>query len=399
MFLRFYLLLKRAGLPVSFREYLALLEGLQAGLAGYRIEDFYALARTALIKHERHFDRFDQLFAHYFKGIELIPDAAFLELPAEWLRQELFKELTEEEKAAIEALGGLDKLRERLEELLKEQHERHEGGNKWIGTGGTSPFGNGGYNPEGIRIGGKSTQKRALKVWEERRFQNLNDKVEIGTRSFKLALKHLRQLTREGVADELDIDGTIRRTARQGGILDLEMVPSRQNRVKVLLLLDVGGSMTPYAKLCSELFSAARYEFKHLETFYFHNFIYESVWKDNDRRHSQRMSTTELLNTYNHDYKVIWVGDAAMGPYEVVMPGGSVEHNNAEAGSTWFQRFSQHFPAMAWLNPEPQQYWYQTQSLTLIQKLIDQRMYPLTLEGLSRAIKVLKKPNSRPAAA
>ncbi len=390
MFIEFFLILKTTGLPVSLREFLTLLEALAKEALPYRVESFYYLSRTILVKHEQYLDRFDQIFGAYFKGIEEIDDALFLNIPEEWLRQNAERMFSEEEKAMIEAMGGLDKLMERLRELLDEQEGRHEGGNKWVGTGGTSPFGAFGYNPEGIRIGGESRQRRAVKIWEKREFKNLDDKVELNTRNMKMALKRLRILTREGRPEEIDVNGSIRRTSENGGMLELEMVPSRRNNVKVLLLLDVGGSMDDHIETCSQLFSAAKYEFKHLEYFYFHNCVYEQLWKDNMRRRSESVSTYEVLRTFNRDYKVIFVGDAAMSPYELTYPGGSVEYRNEEAGMVWLQRIKDRFPDMVWLNPLPVDYWEYYESLSLIQRFMDYRMFPLSLGGLAAAMKALK---------
>lgn len=388
MFIGFFLLLRTYGLPVTLKEYLALLEALQAGLADYRVETFYHLSRTILIKKEQHLDKFDQLFGHYFKGMEDLPDDLFgQDIPEDWLRKQIEKYLSEEEKAQIEAMGGLNALMERFRELMQEQHERHQGGNKWIGTGGTSPFGAWGYNPEGFRIGqGESRHRRAVKVWDKREFRNLDDSVELNTRNLKMALRRLRVFTREGVADELDLDSTIQKTSENAGLLDLQMVPSRKNRVKVLLFFDVGGSMDDHIEICQRLFSAARHEFKHLEYFYFHNCLYESVWKDNRRRWSERIPTFELFNKYNRDYRVIIVGDASMSPYEINYPGGSVEHMNEEPGGVWLQRLKDQYPHISWINPVPQQLWRYTQTIGMLKRFFDDRMYPMTLAGISEAM-------------
>jgi len=392
MFLNFFYLLREHGLPVSLKEYLTLLEALRAGVGVYNVDDFYYLCRSVLVKHEKFLDKFDQLYGAYFRGMEIIPPDIFQQVPEDWLRQEYQRFFTEEEKAMIEAMGGLDKLMERLKQLFEEQKERHEGGNTWIGTLGTSPFGANGYNPEGFRIGQESSRnRRAVKVWDKRAFRNLDENVELNTRSFKMALRQLRVLTREGVQDELDIDGTIDRTGKNAGILDIQMRPERRNRVKVLMLMDVGGSMDDHIRTCEELFSAAKHQFKHLEFYYFHNFIYEYVWRDNNRRWSDRIPTFELLHKYNRDYKVIFVGDAAMGPYEILYKGGSVEHNNAEAGSVWMQRFTDQYPNLVWLNPNREANWHFFESTQLVRKLVQQRMFPLTVPGITDAMKLLKK--------
>lgn len=390
MFLHFFLLLKEHGLPVSIREYLDLLAVLEKGVGEMRVDDFYAISRTTLIKHEKYLDRFDMLFGNYFKGMELIPDETFKDIPEDWLRKNMERFFTKEEMEAIEAMGGLDKLMERFKELMEEQQERHEGGNKWIGTGGTSPFGANGYNPEGFRIGQAGSRNRsAVKVWDKRDFRNLDDNVELNTRNMKMALRRLRKFTREGIQEELDLDTTIRKTANNAGILDLELVASKKNRVKVLLLLDVGGSMDDHISQCSQLFSAAKHEFKHLEFFYFHNCLYESVWKDNNRR-EKRIPTFELLNKYNRDYKVIFVGDASMSPYEIVYQGGSIEHWNDEPGIVWLNRIKAQFPDMVWLNPIGKDWWGYTQSIKMIQEFTEDRMFPLTVSGLTDAMKSLK---------
>ena len=391
MFLDFFLLLKNHGLPVTMREHLVLLEALHKGLGGMRVEEFYHLARTILIKREQDLDRFDRIFGEYFEGLERVPFPIPREIPEDWLRKNFERFLTEEEKAEIEAMGGLDKLMERFQELLREQDERHEGGNRWIGTGGTSPFGANGYNPEGFRVGQVgSRNRRAVKVWDKRQFQNLDGDIELNTRNIKVALRRLRVLTREGLADELDLDTTLRKTSESGGILDIHMVPSRQNRVKVLLFFDIGGSMDDHIRVCEELFSAARHEFKHLEYYYFHNCLYESVWKDNERRFSDRIPTYDLLHKFNKDYRVIFVGDASMSPYEIISQGGSVEHWNEEAGMTWMRRVRDQFPKTVWLNPVPEEYWKYTQSIALIKELMGDAMYPLTLDGITRAMRTLR---------
>jgi uncharacterized protein with von Willebrand factor type A (vWA) domain len=394
---RFFFDLRTAGVPVSLTEFLSLLQALEARVAFCSAEEFYWLARLALVKDERHFDRFDRVFAQHFEGAERLFEKIIAEVPADWLKQLAERVLSEEERRKIEALGSWDKLLETLRQRLAEQKERHEGGNKWIGTGGTSPFGSGGYNPEGVRIGdaGKR-QRRAVKVWESREYRNFDDQREIGTRNLKVALRRLRKFARQGAADELDLGGTIDATARNAGWLDLKLRPERRNTIKVLLLLDVGGSMDDHVRVCEELFSAARSEFRHLEYFYFHNFIYEGLWKDNRRRHTERTSTLQMLRTFNADYRVIFVGDATMSPYEIVQPGGSVEHWNEEAGSAWMRRVAAHFPYLVWLNPEPEERWDWTPSIRLTQELVGGRMFPLTLDGLDRATAALRRKQVTP---
>ncbi len=392
MFLPFFQTLRAARIPVSLREYLAFLEGMSAGLVTYDVDGFYYLARAAMVKDERHLDRFDQAFAHTFSGLEQITPEDVLEateIPREWLEKLAEKHLTEEERAEIEALGGFDKLMETLRERLKEQQGRHQGGNKWIGTAGTSPFGAYGYNPEGVRIGQhKSRHRRAVKVWDKREFKNLDGDVELGTRNIKVALKRLRQWARDGAAEELDLDGTIRATAEQGW-LDVKTRPERRNAVKVILFLDVGGSMDEHVKVVEELFSAAKAEFKHLKYYYFHNCLYESVWRDNRRRWSETIPTFEVMNTYGSDYKCIFVGDAAMSPYEIAFAGGANEHWNEEAGSTWLQRARTQWPDHMWINPTPERHWRYTQSTQMIQEIFEGRMVPMTLEGLDRGMRDL----------
>ncbi|MBU3673068.1 MAG: VWA domain-containing protein [Sinobacteraceae bacterium] len=397
MLVRFFFDLRTAGVPVSLTEFLSLLQALEARVASCSAEEFYWLARLALVKDERHFDRFDRVFAQHFEGAERLFEKIVAEVPAEWLKQLAERVLSEEEKRKIESLGSWDALLETLRKRLAEQKERHEGGNKWIGTGGTSPYGSGGYNPEGVRIGdaGKR-QRRAVKVWESREYRNFDDQREIGTRNLKVALRRLRKFARQGAADELDLGGTIDATARNAGWLDLKLRPERRNTIKVLLLLDVGGSMEDHVRVCEELFSAARSEFRHLEYFYFHNFIYEGLWKDNRRRHTERTSTLQMLRTFNADYRVIFVGDATMSPYEIVQPGGSVEHWNEEAGSTWMQRLAGHFPYLVWLNPEPEERWDWTPSIRLTQELVAGRMFPLTIDGLDRATAALRRKQVTP---
>ena len=350
MFLDFFLLLKEEGLPVSIGEYLNLLEALNKRVAAFNVEEFYFLSKTILVKHEQFLDRYDVLFGKYFHGIEL-SEVEKKEIPADWLQKEIDRLFTEEEKALIEKMGGLEKLMERLQQLLEEQKEKHQGGNRWIGTGGTSPFGNNGFNPEGVRIGGGGGGRSAVKIWEKRQFQNYSSDVELNTRNIKLALKRLRILTREGIEDELDLHTTIEKTSRNGGYLDIEMQPAKKNRVKVLLFFDVGGSMDPHVEVCEQLFSAAKSELKHLEFFYFHNCVYESIWKDNILRYNDRIPTFDILHKFNQDYRVIFVGDATMSPYELTALGGSVEHYNDETGISWLQRFVQKFPNFVWLNP------------------------------------------------
>jgi uncharacterized protein with von Willebrand factor type A (vWA) domain len=388
MFVTFFQQLKSAGVPVTLREYLALMEGMEADLASRRVEDFYYLARTALVKDERNLDKFDRVFGQTFKGLEFVTDATEAEIPEEWLKKLADKYLTEEEKAQIKALGGLDKLLETLKQRLEEQKERHQGGSKWIGTGGTSPFGNGGYNPEGIRIGGESQHRRAVKVWDKREFKDLDDAVELGTRNIKVALRRLRKFARTGAPDELDLDGTIRGTAHKG-YLDIKMRPERHNTVKVLLFFDIGGSMDWHIQATEELFSAARTEFKHMEHFYFHNCVYEKVWKENRRRFQETTPTFDVMHKYPHDYKVVFVGDASMSPYEIAAPGGSVEHYNDEAGAVWMERITRTYPACVWLNPVPEKEWAYTQSIQMMRQLLGNRMYPLTLDGLDRAMREL----------
>ncbi len=384
--------LRKAGLPVSITEYLALIEAVNAGISQHSVEEFYYLSRATLVKDERHLDRFDRVFGVVFKGLEGGADLEGIDVdvPDEWLKTLSQLMLSEEDKAKIEALGGWEKLMDTLRERLAEQKDKHSGGSKWIGTAGTSPFGAYGYNPEGVRIGQhESRHRRAVKVWDKREFANLDDQIELGTRNIKLALRKLRRFARQGAATELDIDGTIQSTAHHGGLLDLKMVPERHNTVKLLLFLDAGGSMDDHVKICAELFSACRTEFKHLEYYYFHNCVYESVWQDNTRRHTQRLPTWDVLHKYSADYKLIFVGDASMSPYEIVYPGGAVEHWNEEAGQTWMQRLLTTWPRAVWLNPVPQRQWPYTESIGLMRKLMDERMYPLTLAGLDDAISEL----------
>jgi len=391
MFVDLFLGLKQAGLPVSLREYLTLMEAMQARVAAFDVNAFYYLSRSALVKDERYLDRFDRVFGEVFKGLERADgvDPTAVTLPEEWLRKLAEKHLTDEEKAMVEALGGFDKLMETLKQRLEEQEGRHQGGSKWIGTAGTSPFGAYGYNPEGIRIGGESTHRRAVKVWDRREFKNLDDDVEIGTRNIKVALRRLRRFAREGAATELDLDDTIRATADNAGMLDLKLVPERHNAVKVLIFFDIGGSMDDHVRVCEELFSAVRSEFKHLEYYYFHNCLYESVWRDNRRRWEERVSTDEVLRTYPRDYRVILVGDASMSPYEIVYPGGSVEHWNEEAGRVWMERLLMNFPNTVWLNPQNPAWWDRMPSIKLMREIMENRMFPLTLRGLDDAMRAL----------
>ncbi len=392
MFQPFFENLRSESVPVSLREYLTFLEALKRGLVTYDIDGFYYLARAAMVKDERHIDRFDRAFATSFQGLEQIPLEAVadaVDLPEEWLRKMVERHLSEEEKAEIEALGGFEKLMETLKERLKEQEGRHQGGNKWIGTGGTSPFGAYAYNPEGVRIGqNESRHQRAVKVWDKRQFRNLDGDVELGTRNIKVALKRLRRWVRDGAQEELDLDNTIRATAEHG-YLDVKTRPERHNAVKVLLFLDVGGSMDPHIKVVEELFSAARAEFKHLEYFYFHNCLYEGVWRDNRRRWEQQIPTMEVLRTYGSDYKCIFVGDASMSPYEIAYPGGANEHWNQEAGQVWLERAREQWPSHMWINPLPEQRWGYTHSISMIQEIFEDRMVPMTLSGLERGMKDL----------
>ncbi|MEM9973795.1 MAG: VWA domain-containing protein [Pseudomonadota bacterium] len=393
MFLPFFGALRTHRVPVSLSEYLAFLEGMAAGLVTYDVDGFYFFARTAMVKDERHLDRFDQAFAAAFEGLETITLEQVLEavdLPADWLEKMAEKHLSPEEKAEIEALGGFDKLMETLKERLAEQQGRHQGGSKWIGTAGTSPFGAYGYNPEGVRIGqSESRHQRAVKVWDKREFRNLDDQVELGTRNIKVAMKRLRRWARDGAREELDLDGTIRATAEHG-YLDVQTRPERHNAVKVILFLDVGGSMDPHVKVVEELFSAARSEFKHLEYYYFHNCLYEGVWRDNRRRWTEQTPTMDVLNTYGPDYKCIFVGDASMSPYEIAMPGGANEHWNAEAGSVWLSRVREQWPHVLWINPVPEKYWGYTQSIGMVREILGpETMVPMTLEGIERGMRAL----------
>jgi len=390
MLLPFFYMLREGGMKTSITELLTLLEAMKKGLAGQSVDDFYFLARTTLVKDESELDRFDRIFGAYFNGVEDALTDLFQDIPEEWLRRQAELMLTEEERAQIEAMGGFEELMRALQERLDEQSERHEGGNKWIGTAGTSPFGAYGFNPEGVRIGQEGSRNRgAVKVWDKREYRNLDDSLELGTRNIKVALRRLRKFAREGAADQLDLDDTIDKTARNAGLLDIRMVPERHNAIKVLLCLDIGGSMDDHVRICEEMFSAARTEFKHLEYFYFHNFIYESLWQDNRRRHSEKTPTLDIAHKYGSDYKLIFVGDATMSPYEIVYAGGSVEHWNEEPGAVWIKRLLNTYPKAVWLNPEPRDRWDYTPSTKLIRELMDDRMYPLTIAGLDDAIREL----------
>ena len=391
MFMRFFTELRQARVPVTLREYLMLMEALDKSVIDRSVDDFYHLSRAALVKDERNLDRFDQVFGQVFKGLERTGDELAADIPAEWLRKISEKFLTDEEKAQIEAMGGFDKLMEALAERLREQNKRHEGGNRMIGTGGTSPFGAHGYNPEGVRIGqDKGRHGRAVKVWDKREYKNLDDSVELGTRNIKVALRRLRRWVRDGSPDELDMPGTIKGTAEKG-YLDIQMRPERRNKISVLLFFDIGGSMDSHIKVCEELFSAARTEFKNMEFYYFHNCLYEAVWKDNRRRHAEKIPTWDVLHKFPHDYKVIFVGDATMSPYEVTYPGGSVEYWNEEPGAVWLQRVADIYEHVVWLNPTPERHWDYTPSVGVIRQLMKDRMYPLTLAGLDAAMKELAR--------
>lgn len=392
MLLNLFNEMRAAKVPVSLRELLDLINALEQRVTFADMDEFYFLARTILVKDERHFDKFDRAFSAYFNGLQDLDQHLEALIPEEWLRKEFERSLTVEERAQIQSLGGLDKLIEAFKQRLEEQKGRHAGGNKWIGTGGTSSFGSGGYNPEGIRVGDAGErQGKAVKVWDQREYRNLDDSVELGTRNIKVALRRLRQFARQGAAEELDIDGTIDHTARDAGLLNIQMRPERRNTVKLLLLFDIGGSMDAHVKVCEELFSACRTEFKHLEYFYFHNCVYETVWKDNQRRNAERLSTHDLLHKYGADYKVVFIGDAAMAPYEITHPGGSVEHWNEETGYAWLQRFVQTYKKLIWINPYPKETWGYTTSTHLIRELVEERMYPLTLSGLEEGMRYLAK--------
>ena len=391
MLVNFFQALKDGGVPVTPRELLDLLAAMNKQLVFGSIDDFYNLSRAVMVKDEKYYDRFDRAFGLHFRDLEGVDDVIEALIPDDWLRSEFVKQLSDEDKAKIESLGGLEKLIDEFKKRLEEQEKRHEGGNKWVGTGGTSPFGNDGFHPEGIRVGGQGKNKKAVKVWDRRDFKNLDDGVEIGTRNIKVALRRLRKFARTGSADELDLDDTISSTARNAGFLDIKMVPERHNAVKVLLFLDVGGSMDPHVKVCEELFSAARSEFKHLKHFYFHNFLYDNVWENNIRRHNQRTALHDVMHKFGHDYKVVIVGDASMSPYEIVQPGGSVEHWNEEPGAMWLERLRGTYEKCVWLNPVPADEWQFTQSISITNQLMEQKMYPLTLGGLENAMGFLAK--------
>lgn len=392
MLINFFMTLRQERLPVSFTELFALLDCLKHNFAFGDIDEFYHVARLCLVKDEKHFDKFDRAFSKYFEQLDLIDDLSLYQIPEQWLKKQFENSLSDEEKAQIEAMGGLEKLLEAFRKRMEEQEKRHQGGNKWIGTGGTSPFGAYGYNPEGIRIGqDEGRNNRAVKVWDRRNYRDLDDSVEIGTRNIKMALRRLRKFARTGADEELDMDDTISSTARNAGMLDIKMVPERRNAVKVLLFFDVGGSMDPHVRLCEELFSAAKTEFKHLKYFYFHNFLYDSVWTKSQRRHAETTSTFELINTYTKDYKVIFVGDATMAPYEITHAGGSIEHYNEEAGAVWCQRITDAFEHFVWLNPTPKEYWQHSYSIEIVKELLEDRMFPLSVKGLEEAMALLTK--------
>ena len=391
MLINFFHGLRDAGVPVTSRELLDLVQGLQQKIVFANMDDFYYFSRACMVKDEKYFDRFDRAFGLHFKDLEALDDIIEVLIPDDWLRSEFMKNLSEEDKAKIETLGGLEKLIEEFKKRLEEQKKRHQGGNKWIGTGGTSPFGQEGFHPEGIRVGPNGRNRKAVKVWEKRDYANLDDSVELGTRNIKMALRRLRRFARTGAAEQLDLDDTIRSTARNAGLLDIKMVPERHNAVKVLLFFDVGGSMDPHVKICEELFSAARTEFKHMEYFYFHNFVYESVWKNNIRRHNERTPVLDIMHKYAHDYKVVLVGDASMSPYEIAQPGGSVEHWNEEAGEMWMQRLSSTYDKVIWINPVPEEEWEYTQSIVMTNRILEGRMYPLNLKGLEEGMAYLSK--------
>ena len=391
MLLNFFDSLRHQGLPITFRELSDLIVALEHKIVFADMEQFYYLARTCMVKDEKNFDKFDRAFKAHFTELEKLEDFIEALIPEDWLRSEFLKTLTEEEKAKIESLGGLEKLIETFKKRLEEQNEQHHGGNKWIGTGGTSPFGNNGYNPEGIRIGGEGGNKSAVKVWDRRDFKDLDDTIELGTRNIKMALRRLRKFARTGAEDELDLDDTIKSTAHNGGLLDIKMVPERHNSVKVLLLFDVGGSMDPYVKTCEELFSAARVEFKLMEYFYFHNFIYDALWQNSDMRYDEITPTHDVLRKYGNDYKIIFVGDAAMATYEITHSGGSIDFMNQEPGVNWLRRFTENYDKAVWLNPTPKEYWEHTHSTRIIQELMDQQMYPLTLKGMEEAMAYLSR--------
>lgn len=391
MLVNLFYCLKQYGVPVSIREHLDLIAALGADLVFADQEQFYFLARAALVKDEKHFDKFDRAMSAFWSGLDSIEGLVEAMIPDDWLRSEFLNQLSEEERAKIESLGGLEELIEKFKQRLEEQQGRHAGGNKWIGTGGTSPFGHSGFHPTGMRIGGQGKHGRAVKVWERREFKNLDDSVELGTRNLKIAMRRLRRFAREGAEDQLDLDDTISSTAKNAGLLDIKMVPERHNAVKVVIFFDIGGSMNRHVQICEELFSAARSEFKHLEYYYFHNFIYESVWRDNRRRYNEGIATHDVLNRYGRDYKVIFVGDASMSPWEIVYPGGSVEHSNPEAGQVWMERVTDAYEKVAWINPVPQAQWDYTQSIDLIRGLVAGHMYPLTVKGLEQSMAYLSR--------
>lgn len=393
MLINFFFALREAKVPVTIRELFDLLDAMKLHLVDYDMDAFYQLSRTCLVKDERYYDRFDRAFAQYFKGIDAVASPDFLNthIPDEWLRKAMDRHFTQEELDALQGMGGLDKLMERFRQLLTEQKERHQGGNKWIGTAGTSPFGAYGANPEGMRLTGESRNKQGVKVWEKRQFRNLDENRELGVRNIKMALRRLRRLARSGAAEELDIHDTIHATADKGGLLDIKMMPERRNRVKVLLFFDVGGSMDPHVRICEELFSAARSEFKNMEFYYFHNFIYEGVWRDNQRRWEERIATWDVLHTFPADYRVIFVGDASMSPMEIISTGGSVEHFNEEAGALWMQRVLDHFAKVIWLNPEPEEHWRNVSSIRHVNAMLNNHMYPLTLKGIESGMKYLSR--------
>lgn len=391
MLLNFFQTLRRQKLPVTFRELSDLITALEHHIVFADMEQFYYLARTIMVKDEKNFDKYDRAFKAHFSELEKIDDFIDALIPEDWLRSEFLKTLTDEEKEKIESLGGLEELIETFKKRLEEQKKRHQGGNKWIGTGGTSPFGNGGFNPEGIRVGGEGGNSSAVKVWDRRDFKDLDDSIELGTRNIKMALRRLRKFARSGAEDELDLSDTIHSTAHNGGLLDIKMVPERRNAVKVLLLFDVGGSMDPYVKTCEELFSAARIEFKHMEYFYFHNFIYDGLWQNSEMRYDEVTATHDILRKYGNDYKIIFVGDAAMATYEITHSGGSIDFMNREPGANWLKRFNDNYDKMVWLNPTPKQYWQHTHSTKIIQDLMEDRMYPLTLKGMEEAMGYLSR--------
>ena len=391
MFISLFNTLRSTGVPCSLRELLDLISAMEKQLVFADMEQFYFLSRAILVKDEKHYDKFDRAFDIYFKGIESLDDILQMLIPEEWLKAEFEKHLTEEELAQIKTLGGLEKLLEEFKKRLEEQDERHEGGSKWVGTEGTSPFGNSGENPEGIRVGGEGGKGKAVKVWEARDFKNLDDNVELGTRNMKIALRRLRKLIRDSAQEEFDLDGTITETARKAGMLDVMFRPEKRNAVKVLALFDVGGSMDPHIKICEELFSACKTEFKNLEYFYFHNFVYETVWKDNRRRQNERMSTEDIIHKYSSDYKIIFVGDATMAPYEITNPGGSIEHWNEESGALWMKRLVDVYEKVIWLNPVPEEHWEYSSSVELTRSIIEDNMFPLTIRGLEDSMAFLSK--------